>query len=750
MFQGGLLLKKIPFYHSTDIRFLKTGDKTLVITPDPRCADSLRLILPEVNVITIADFISSSWKKEIIRKSNFMLTLGAAWKILHPQKSYIEFSRIFNLFTDLRSYSLDFEVISSVLEKFDTEVVKSVQYFWLLYEKMNICDEHQVYFELAKKLPFLEKKQDHFIFFGFNFFSNMQLNFLESLGQYYDVDVVVPAIILDRSSRFDWPNWLSGEVSSPLNADNRENFNVNIVRYHGNNLNQTLKNFIAQKSFSNCDIITTQNKINLEKILEIPLNDHFFKSSENILESHFLKAHDSLEKVIGESNVSLLDHVGSVLEREIEKQDFRGVKNWMMIKDFFQRLLKESRENIIFEKFDWDLMKEVLTLEHPRLSYVPLHEKSARGRFLSIKDNLDSFDIPKIVIHQSKYQGLRTVYFEYDPDIVNSLSVIGPIKRPYFDSLFIVQSFYEIFSHGNNYLFLENNIEEEDLAWKQLLEDWRKQDINIPLPKKDKKIVLKKKKELDGKGRKISTGMLQTYVDCPQKYYYKYVDKINRKEEIGGSLLPREQGIIEHESIENFFSQNKDVSSSCEYCMRNFCLNNHKSLDDMTYAITLSDIKKNVQSGVSYLFDFKKNLTNPKIKFEVRVNNEFFAGRADCIISSDEGDYLFDFKRSSFGIPSKNEVMEFNSIQLLYYATHLFREEKSFNWKSISYINLSNLDKSLHLDISSSELLQEYRYREELIINKLKRDQYFIPSPRKKEICQYCDLKLICNKKDAV
>ena len=57
--------------------------------------------------------------------------------------------------------------------------------------------------------------------------------------------------------------------------------------------------------------------------------------------------------------------------------------------------------------------------------------------------------------------------------------------------------------------------------------------------------------------------------------------------------------------------------------------------------------------------------------FEDSIKHSGFQGSADLFIDSSFGMGIFDFKRSSAGVPTKKEFLEFEKIQLWFYLKNL-------------------------------------------------------------------------------
>src|SRR5665647_429174 len=115
--------------------------ETIFIAPSPAKADGLRNILPlalSSDVVTIAKFTSNLiehlWSEverpEVKRKSDLLLVFGILKNKYLPELGFEQFTQAYNLFSDLRSFTLDEEALSTVMEEQSPEVRKAVGLFW--------------------------------------------------------------------------------------------------------------------------------------------------------------------------------------------------------------------------------------------------------------------------------------------------------------------------------------------------------------------------------------------------------------------------------------------------------------------------------------------------------------------------------------------------------------------------------------------------------------------------------------------
>ena len=83
--------------------------------------------------------------------------------------------------------------------------------------------------------------------------------------------------------------------------------------------------------------------------------------------------------------------------------------------------------------------------------------------------------------------------------------------------------------------------------------------------------------------------------------------------------------------------------------------------------------------------------------FEQKDFKRKLFGFVDCILKTEFGDIVLDFKRSKSGVPNKKQVLQFEKIQALSYASKMDSDVLMFG-----YVSLSNLEESLYFTKDAS------------------------------------------------
>ena len=211
---------------------------------------------------------------------------------------------------------------------------------------------------------------------------------------------------------------------------------------------------------------------------------------------------------------------------------------------------------------------------------------------------------------------------------------------------------------------------------------------NIDLVKKGKNVnwaanpyAVKAKKALLNKNRlkkdnvkpRLSATSIQTYVDCPLKYKYQYIDRIPQRFDKAYLKL----GIVIHKVLE-LFHKNKYKNRGelydlleAEWKSTDF----HYKQEDFQYK---NDAKLMLDNYSNYIKDYQSHKAYYEFEFEFETSYAVLKGKCDRVeISKDNKISIIDYKTSN---KSKTPKQLLSNIQLGLYA--LFSKESGFKNKS--------------------------------------------------------------------
>lgn len=205
----------------------------------------------------------------------------------------------------------------------------------------------------------------------------------------------------------------------------------------------------------------------------------------------------------------------------------------------------------------------------------------------------------------------------------------------------------------------------------------------------------------------FSPNMLKTFETCPQKYYFKYIEKIS---------VPQKSSL---------FERGKKVHALANYYLRG---------DD------ISKIEKALNSEELKLWEilkqnefFNKTYVNSEYNLSCKVNNYWIGGRLDALMKDDKNYYILDYKTGS--IP-KNPEYDYQTITYLLCASKMYGDNIKF-----VYIDLKNNQNSI-IDFNTTKA-KEYEKRITDICDKITSAQ-FPEEIEHSKICDFCEYKKIC------
>lgn len=252
-------------------------------------------------------------------------------------------------------------------------------------------------------------------------------------------------------------------------------------------------------------------------------------------------------------------------------------------------------------------------------------------------------------------------------------------------------------------------------------------------------------------------------MDCPRKYYFSYVEKIDHRPDERMKIGADEMGTIEHEIIQHYFEKNQidqtlvfNKAAHEELCLKSldeFLTKNKIALNEKTKLVTFYELLHYSQNGIEFLIQFCLKHSAIQIDFETSLglNPWALVGSIDCIIQLPESRMaLFDFKRSAAAIGSKRDTLNFEKIQIwVYLLIKLIHQEKNIH--SWGYLNLSEIEASQiyyedEATVAGHSQLNQFKDLLESKIESLKNEVDFLPDPRNTKVCSFCEVELFCSK----
>ena len=765
---------------------ISQGEKVFV-APSPAKADGLRLRLPTESshdVITIAKFTSNLvdalWEGEdrplVKRKSELLLIFGILKNKYFPELGFEQFNQAYNLFSDLRSFTLNQDALSSIMEEQPEIIKRAVLLFWQLLEVTGFQDEHGAYQQIAERLRSHQEVSElgkTYIFWGFQHLNGQQVDLLKALALRYTVILPFPLALKDKIKRSDWISWIKDNNTDEKNLALKEiSPRATWLPVNSRELSLHLKGFIQ----SGDQIILGVSNLTPSHIDIVPSQIVSFKIPHQILENELREISEKIKNISG----THLEMQNLCTEEMKKTRTLKHYRVWQLYHEALIAISELTDDVLQIDSFFLKVLDQVVVLNQPRTSYVPV---SSEKFSIELKDMSSLEDIDRkrrvILCVDERFDEIQSLGQNYTESIQKSLSVLGPLKRNELELLFKQWEFRDLFSRGEVIVLMNEGTLKHSLIWKRmfsgiLLLKSEKNVIQADRAVKDHFLSIPKK-SFDST---FSATKLQTYIDCPRRFYFNYIEKIFPLITFEKDFDPMISGTIVHEIIEIFYLEKMDINDLgglTRRIMQRYIEEKRLLLPREIYLQRELVFKHRSFNGIQFLKKLEEVTSEPidwKIEESFNLKDGIsLKGRIDCIGVSSQYIFLLDFKSTESSAANSSEVVNLEAIQLWVYAKAAKNIIKDYDQKTIvlGYVVLDDSSKS-NLITQSEDLVSELKAHKLCKVHKLKdefsdklkeadeklmnlsvliaEDDIFPPKPRHNMTCHYCELNKVCIKSE--
>jgi CRISPR/Cas system-associated exonuclease Cas4 (RecB family) len=755
----------------------------MFITPSPAKADGLRLRLQAESagdVITIAKFsanlVDFLWsgqaRPEVKRKADLLLIFGILKEKHLPELGFEQFTQAYNLFSDLRSFSLNTDALTSVLEEQPEIIKKAVLLFWKLLEMTGFHDEHSAYREITERLrthDFQDELDVAYIFWGFQHLNGQQIDLLKALALRYRVIIPFPLELKNKVKRSDWISWLiDSRTEERILQALPKNPTASWIPINSREIALNLKDVLKPYD----QIVLGVSKLNSLHLDIVPSQDVLFKIPVEILNQELNEVSASLIKFKG-SHEDLLGHCSAQMNSYRTLKHFRA---WQLYVESLQSIGELTDSSFEVDHFFIKVLNEVVRLNQPRTSYVPV---SSHKMTIDLKDmsSLEELDRRRRVIFclDERFEDIQNLGQNYAESIQKILTTLGPTKRNELELHYRHWEMTDLLTQGEIIILMNQEILKHSLVWKRLFSKTKllkieKNSSTIARPIRDhfKTIPMKK---FNGH---FSASKIQAYIDCPRNFYFRYVDHVFPDVKIKRDFDPVVSGTVIHEIIETYFKEKMEFSnlpSITNRVMTNWMRKLNLDLPHEVYLQRELLFNHRASNGINFVQELARR-SGEKISWiiekDFQLNNDFtIKGKIDCLGIGQRHLFLLDFKSTEFSANSGSEIIGFEAIQLWAYAHAAATMIDNLDSYSVTlgYVVLDDPAKSIVvswddglLDLIKSDkfckitkvkrdlpsMLKEARERLISLANEIRDEKDFPAKPRSKDSCIYCELNKIC------
>ncbi|HXH29954.1 MAG TPA: PD-(D/E)XK nuclease family protein [Bacteriovoracaceae bacterium] len=772
------------------------GEMTFV-TPSPVKADGLRSELKSTraDVVTIAKFTSDLiellWNEDsrpqVKRKADLLLIFGILKNKYMPGLGFEQFLQAYNLFSDLRSFTLNHEALASVLEEQTPEISRAVGLFWQLLSVTGYLDEHGAYEKIAETLRSAEESQrlqKTFVFWGFQHLNGQQVDLLKALAIRYPVIIPFPLALKEKLRRSDWLSWVKEHRVTEIDLPEIHRVpQAHWVPINSREVSKHLKEILKDGD----QIVLGVAKLTSLHLDIVPSTKVSYKIPHELIGvelralAQLLKDDLSEGCSFGDLQQDLATRKSACLGvRGESTPQFKMLKAIQLYQDGLKLIRELTDEEIKVDIFFLKLLSEVVILNQPRTSYVPM---SSHAFTIDFKDmsSLEEVkrDRPVILCVDDRFDEIQSLGQNYTETIQKSLSALGPLKRNELELLFKQWEFLDLFSEARVTVLMSEATLKHSLIWKRLLGGIK---LNKELEKKEfqgkflrDQFKLTVNKPFQGS---FSASKFQTFLDCPRKFYYSYVEKIFPSTALKKDFDHLLSGIVIHQIIEIFMKrklQVEQLGALTREIMNDHITQKSLTLPQDTFSQRELIFNHRALNGINFL---KRLCGAAGENVDWNIEQDFsltgehkITGKIDCIGTSAKYLFLLDFKSTGSGAASYKEIEDLESLQLWAYAKAAAITQDKFSSRSVilGFVVLDNPAES-NLLLSDEDLLKKLK-EEKLCKAKVFRSEFtellkaaeekmsqlaksileekdFPGVPRKASVCHFCELSKVCVKSE--
>lgn len=775
------------------------AEDTIWVAPSPAKTDALRSQLQDVfktqvSAITMAKFLSEliaacpdkSLAEKVKRKADLVLIFGALRSRYAPELSFEEFSQAYNIFSEVRSFSLDLVAMESVLAEYDEKIRRAVLLFWQLLESLNYFDEHALTQALAENLrgfDFYEGQQKNFIFWGFAHLNGQQIDLLKALSIRHNIIVPLPSQIQGQMKRSDWPSWLMDhKVQESQIGKSGETVNVRRHWINTRTTSEAMKEWVGKHPDQKLQILIGVNKLSPNDLHLISLDNFICKVPIDWTQIERSSFHEVLELALDQTIFSqtadFLEHLKHLAKNERRPKELRVI---LLYIEALRKLSDLSDEAWPVDDFFLKILSDVVTLNAPRLSTVPLVASDALVQIFDLSqiDQIQS-QLPLMVVLDERFDEPLSLQPLYSEKIEKELVSIGPIKRPEFE-LNIKRAEFLRLMNGDTTVYLPPELLKHQLIWKRFFEnvEWTEEVVeSIPRETSVRNVLQKYIQKPIPEKFSFSASRIQNYVDCPQKFYFQYIDKIFPRLSLKQDIDPMDAGLFVHHLIELYLMEPREtVDEKTIWNLVKVELQKLKEKNNLNLTPELENQKSihyyhRTLNGLNFLKQLADSLEiGPlwKIEAPFEWGGDFsLKGQIDCYWTNEDTLIVLDFKSSAASASSFTDVKKRDSLQLWVYLIEMSRQwERVPSQIILGYVVLDApksskllvwggdaFDKIKSQKFCSAQLMENpvedetkiSMERLQDIVHRMKQDKSFFALPRKRTVCQFCELNSFCLK----
>lgn len=205
----------------------------------------------------------------------------------------------------------------------------------------------------------------------------------------------------------------------------------------------------------------------------------------------------------------------------------------------------------------------------------------------------------------------------------------------------------------------------------------------------------------------FSPNMLKTYINCPKKYYFKYIQNIS---------MPQPA---------SYFEKGKKIHALAHYYLQGADISNMLNALNADEQIIWQNLLQNEF--------FNKTYVNSEYNLSCKIGNYWVGGRLDALMKETDDYFILDYKTGS--IPKDCET----DFQTMVYLLCADKKIKEYNSLKFVYIDLKN---------NKNAIIEFTEEKKSLYIQSLKavceKISLTAEYPQNCDKCKFCEYQKLC------
>lgn len=246
-------------------------------------------------------------------------------------------------------------------------------------------------------------------------------------------------------------------------------------------------------------------------------------------------------------------------------------------------------------------------------------------------------------------------------------------------------------------------------------------------------------KNFDAHAMTWSASRLKTYLDCKRKYYYRYIQKIQAKEDD-----EMNEGLFLHSLLDHLYKEKNSYESKEEMQKKiDILLDELLAFDDAKIAYQKLLWKEKLKGFVDAQIEHFKadwKVVEREKEFSAEIGGLRFKGRIDRIDQNDTDTLVIDYKSGSIAEANKTKNLEnLSDFQMSIYY-HMLKSK----YKNISLAFMKILEKGEIEEITALEEKNELLAEHIIDLKQTKSFEAKKTDDLKK--CKWCEFTLVCGR----